>query len=97
MALSASDYVRTGCMLPLTPAPITLDVWRPILPPDVYDLAHPDSPLQGDHEARGDRWAWGDVLERLLPSDPEAPVGLRTWEVILSEAQRPYQAAPEGN
>jgi hypothetical protein len=88
MAHSSSHHVRTW-------APITLDVWRPILPPDVREPAHPDSPLQCDPEARGDHGVWGCVFARLLPPESADPVSLRTWEVSLTEVQRQSHAGGE--
>jgi hypothetical protein len=93
MTYSAYNDVLTGRTVPLSPAPITLEVWQAILPPDILDPAYPDSPLHCYHEARGYRFAWGHVLERLLPPDPEAPEGLLLWDVVLEDGQRQYHAA----
>jgi hypothetical protein len=45
MASSAYNDVLTGRTVPLTPAPITLEVWHAVLPPDVLAPAHPDALL----------------------------------------------------
>jgi hypothetical protein len=92
MAYSASHDVLTGRTVPLTLAPITVETWGTILPPDALDPAAPDAPLQCYHDARGYRCAWGHVIERDLPPDAESPTGLLLWDVILTDAQRQYHA-----
>jgi hypothetical protein len=92
MANSAYHDVLTGRTVPLTPAPITLETWETILPPDALDPAAPDSPLQCYHDARGYRFAWGHVIERAVPPDAESPTGLLLWDFVLEDAQRQYHA-----
>jgi hypothetical protein len=93
MVYSASQDVLTSRTVPLTPAPITVAVWRARLPPAALDPAHPDSPLHCYHAARGYRFAWGHVIERLLPPDAASPTDLLLWDFILTAAQRQYHAA----
>jgi hypothetical protein len=92
MKYSASTHVLTGRTVPLTPPPSTLAVWQTSLSPDVLDPAHPDSPLQCYHQARGYRFAWGQVLERRVPPDGPPPTGLLQWDFILTDAQQQYHA-----
>ena len=92
MAHSSYDHVLNGRTRPLTPAPCTLAVWQPVLPPALLAPTHPDSPLQCDHEARGYRFAWGHVLESVAPPDPECAEGLLIWDFVLEDAQEQYQA-----
>jgi hypothetical protein len=87
MAYSSSTAVLTGRTVSLRPAPSTLEGWRTILPTDVLDLAHPDSPLHCYHQARGYRFAWGQVLEGVVPPAADEP-GLLTWDFILIDAQQ---------
>jgi hypothetical protein len=67
-------------------------VWQTRLPPDVLDPAHPNSPLQCYYQARGYRFAWGQVLERRVPPDAESRTGLLLWDFILADAQQQYEA-----
>jgi hypothetical protein len=92
MPSSSSDHILNGRTRPLTPAPWTLAVWQPVLPPALLAPTHPASPLQCDHEARGYRCAWGHILESVAPPDPEFAEGLRMWDVVLADAQAQYQA-----
>jgi hypothetical protein len=92
MLYSSYTHVLTGRTVPLTLPPSTLAMWQTRLPPDVLDPAHPDSPLQCYHQARGYRFTCGQVLERLLPPDAESPTGLLVWDFILTEAQQQYEA-----
>jgi hypothetical protein len=74
MAHAAYTAVLTGPPVPLRPAPRTLEEWRTILPPDVLDPAHPDSPLHCYHEAHGYRFAWGQVLEGVGAPAADGPL-----------------------
>ena len=93
MTSSSPDDILSGHTLPLTPAPCTLAVWQPVLCPALLVLTHPDSPLHCYHEAQGYRFAWGHVLECLIPPDPDDDTdGLRMGDVVLEDAQEQYQA-----
>jgi hypothetical protein len=92
MTYSSYDHVLSGRTRPLTPAPCTMAVWQPVLCPALLVLTHPDSPLHCYHEARGYRFAWGHVLEGVLPPDEEAPDSVLMWDFVLEDAQTQYQA-----
>jgi hypothetical protein len=89
MAHAVYTAVLTGPPVPLRPAPSALEEWRTILPPDVLDPAHPDSPLHCYHEVHGYRFAWGQVLEGVGPPAANGP-RLLTWDFILIDAQQQY-------
>ncbi len=92
MPSSSYDHILNGRTRPLTPAPCTLAVWEPVLPPALLAPTPPDSPLQCYHEARGYRCAWGHILESVAPPDPEYAEGLLMWDFVLEDAQEQYQA-----
>ena len=80
MTYASYDHVLNGRTQPLTPAPCTLAVWRPVLCPALLVPPHRTRPLHCYHEARGYRFAWGHVIESVAPPDPEFAEGLVMWD-----------------